>query len=453
MRRSALHGVIFTLALLGCSERRPPPGDRPDPSSPPLASRAAPPLDLSDDPLAYIGSATYRRAVLERDLVDPEPIYARVRLRHYSLGHERGWERLPIIDWPTLALTVEHAASIAATKRLPELDFGPPLAAAFGSEDAPTNLPETHDEWVALGERVFFEYPMSIAPVVGRVLRAGADLRDYGVIEHEGAYVGVRLGSFDGHARVALTCAICHASVGDDGVVSGIRANRAYDLGRLRLDHGGAHERQLVDATRAEDLAKLGPGRSDVQRDQEFNPYAFPDFGGIADMTYLHHTANWYQRGVATLAIRVETVFMTRGRVSDRPPRVLMWALAEYLRSLPPPPPVAEVSAQSERGRLVFEAEGCADCHEPPVYSSSQRSTLDEIGTDPAAGLSRLRGTGHWRVPSLRGVGGNAPYLHHGAFATLEQMFEPSREEPGHRYGLDLDAEGRADLLAFLRTI
>lgn len=428
------------------------PGPSGDRDASPTVSEQ-PPVALDDDPRAYIMSAAYRRGILERDLVDPKPVYARVRLRHYSLDHERGWERVPIIDWPTLPLTVELAAQIAETKRVPELEFGAPLAAAYGTEQALTQLPETREAWVALGERVFFEYPMTVAPMLGRALRDGVDLRDYGLIEHDGAYVGVRLAQVKGHTRVALTCASCHASLGEDDVVSGIRANRSYDLGRLRLEHGGAHEAQLVDATRAEDLYKLGPGRSDVQRDEVFNPYAFPDFGGIVDMPYLHHTANWYHRGVATLAIRVETVFMTRGRVSDRPPRVLMWALAEYLRSLPPPPPVALPSPESERGHMVFEAQGCDVCHAPPLYTSDVRVSLDEMGSDRSAGESPLRGTGYWRIPSLRGVGGNAPYLHHGVFATLEDMFDPARAEPGHVYGLELQPQERAELLAFLRTI
>ncbi|KIG14111.1 hypothetical protein DB30_07107 [Enhygromyxa salina] len=440
-------GIVTLLCAAACSDRAAPAAD-PGPTA-----SAQPAVSLEDDPRAYITSAAYRRGILERDLVDPKPIYARVRLRHYSLDHERGWDRVPLTDWTTLPLTRALATQIATTKRLPELEFGASLAAGFGTEQAPTNLPTTEEAWVALGERVFFEYPMGIAPVVGRALRDGIDLRDYGLIEHEGSYIGVRLAKHNGHTRVVMTCASCHASVGEDGVVSGIRANRDYDLARIRLAHGGANEAQLVDATRPEDLDKLGPGRSDVQRDDVFNPYAFPDFGGIVDMPYLHHTANWYHRGVASLAIRVETVFMTHGRVSDRPPRVLMWALATYLRSLPPPPPVAEPSPESERGRQVFAAEGCDACHAPPLYTSDVRVSLDEMGTDRAAGESPLRGTGYWRVPSLRGVGGNAPYLHHGAFATLESMFDPSRTEPGHRYGLDLQPHERAQLLAFLRTI
>lgn len=407
---------------------------------------------LEDDAYAYVTSRAYRRAVLERDLIvvagaegaGAGPVYAALRLAHYAKPEPdpQSWDELPVSDRSTLPLTVEAAAKLALDPALPVLGFGPPLAEGL----EPWALPETRAQWVALGERVFFEQPMSLSPALTRALRDGADLRDYGVIEHDGAYVGVRLVAQDNRAQIGLSCAICHASVGEDGLLSGIRANRDFDLGRLRVDYAGG------DAS----LAALGPGRSDVQVDGTFNPYAFPDFGGIADMHFLHHTANWHNRGVATLAIRVETVFMTSGGARSRPPRVLMWALAQYLRSLPAPPPLRKTAAPSpasERGRLLFREQGCVACHRPPLYSSSERVTLEQVGTDMAAGLSPVRGTGYWRVPSLRGVGGNAPYLHHGAFATLEAMFDGQRDEPGHEFGLGLDAGDRADLLAFLRTL
>jgi mono/diheme cytochrome c family protein len=438
---------LATPALAACSDR-----SREAPEHESKSSSTSEPLVLDDDPLAYVTRSDYRRAILERDLVDREPTYARVRLRHYSRDDERGWDRLPVVDWPTHPLTVALARQIATDKRIPELEFDAPLSASYGDEQSP-RLPSTQAEWIALGERVFFELPMVVAPSVGRALREGSELREYGVIVHDDRYVGIRLAEVEGRTRVVVTCASCHASLGADGRPSGVRANRAYDHARVRLEHGGRHEAALVDTTRAEDLDKLGPGRSDVQHDQLFNPYAFPDFGGLADMPYLHHTANWYQRGVASLAIRIETVFMSHGRNASRPPRVLMWALAEYLRALPPPPSSDPPSPASERGRVVFDQQACDVCHTPPLYSSELRPTLEEIGTDDAAGRSPIRGTGRWRVPSLRGVGGNAPYLHHGAVATLEQLFDPQREEPGHSFGLDLDANARADLIAFLRTI
>jgi mono/diheme cytochrome c family protein len=426
--------ALVVLALAGC-ERAP--------------QADATPLDLADNPHAFVTSQTYRRAILERDLVTPEPTYARARLRFYASDDPRGWDSAPEVDWPTLPITLDGAAQLAATNRMPALEFGPPLGEGLG----PDSLPSTREEWVALGERVFFEYPMSFAPSIGRALRAGVDLRDYGVIVHDGAYVGVRFAKIEDRTRVVVTCASCHASVDAEGWLSGVRANRNFNFGQLRLEHGGHDEHHAVDTTAREDLARLGPGRSDVMGDREFNPYAFPDFGGIADMPYLHHTANWYNRGVATLAIRVETVFIHDGRSRSRPPRALMWALAEYLRSLPAPSPIDPPSEASERGRAIFAAEGCDVCHTPPLYTSSERIELEKMGTDTAAGASPVRGTGSWRVPSLRGVGGNAPYLHHGAFATLEAMFEPGRDEPGHEFGLGLDPDERADLLAFLRTI
>ncbi len=426
--------AALLLLALGCAEA----GDEPAE------------LELGDDPYAYMTSRAYRRAILERDLVTPEPIYAQVRLGHYaSTDDPEGWDELPVVARPTSPLTLADAAELAATQELPALTFGPALGEGLGPEAMPT----TRAGWVALGERVFFEFPMSLAPSIAWALRDGADLRDYGLLVHDDAYIGVRFVEQDGQAAIAVTCASCHASLGADGRPSGVRSNRAFDLGRLRLDFGQALEHHAVDETAAEKLGELGPGRSDVQADGQFNPYAFPDFGGIADIPYLHHTANWHNRGVATLAIRVETVFISTGADPGRPPRVLMWALAEYLRSLPAPPPVAPPGPASARGREVFATSGCDGCHAPPLYTSSERVAVDELGTDPAAGTSPARGTGYWRIPSLRGVGGNAPYLHHGAFTTLEAMFDPGRAEPGHTFGLDLDADARADLIAFLRTI
>ena len=414
------------------------------------------PLDLRDDAYAYLTNPAYRRAILERDLVSTEPVYAQVRLSNYavtsSAGEPEGWDALPVIDWPTAALTLELADELATTQTVAAVDWQPPLSGTM-SDGAPESLPSSRAEWVALGERVFFEYPMAVAPSAGRALRAGIDLRDYGLLVHDGAYVGLRLLQAEGRTLVGVTCASCHASIGSDGRPSGVRANRDYDMGRLVFDFGIVGEQLAVDTTTVEHLAQLGPGRSDVQQDGEFNPYAYPDFGGIVDMPYLHHTANWHHRGVATLAIRIETVFVSTVGVGSRPPRVLAWALAEYLRSLPAPPPVAGPSAASERGRAVFEGQGCDGCHTPPLYSSQLRVSVAELGTDDAAGISPVRGTGYWRVPSLRGVGGNAPYLHHGAFADLEAMFNPTRDEPGHTFGLGLNSQDRADLLAFLRTI
>lgn len=434
-------------------------GSRPDPDAT-VASAAAgararsvnPPTtdDLADDPTRYVEDRAYRRAVLERDLTDRAPLYARQRLARYATDGAASWDRLPERQWRSAPLTVEDARRMAATGEVPaDLDYT--VVAAGDAAD----WPDAPQGWASLGERVFFEYPFAYAPPIGEALRYGADLKDYGLLVHDGAYVGVRVVASPTGPHLAVTCAVCHASIDEDGEPSAVRANRHYDFGRLRTEHGRAALEGGIDVTRAEHLASLGPGRSDVQVDDAFNPYAFPDLGGIADMPFLHHTANWHHRGVATLAIRVETVFTRAGPRGWRPPRPLMWALASYFRALPAPAPPREADELSDRGRAVFERENCNMCHAPPLYTSDEPVALDEIGTDMAAGTSAARGTGTWRVPSLRGVGGNAPYLHHGAFDTLEAMFAPGRtaREPGHEFGLDLDEPDRVALLAFLRTI
>jgi hypothetical protein len=74
-------------------------------------------------------------------------------------------------------------------------------------------------------------------------------------------------------------------------------------------------------------------------------------------------------------------------------------------------------------------------------------------------------------VPSLKGVWYRGHYLHDGAVGSLEEMFDPGRLSdshepggyappgattraiPGHDFGLDLAAEERDQLIAFLRTL
>ena len=93
------------------------------------------------------------------------------------------------------------------------------------------------------------------------------------------------------------------------------------------------------------------------------------------------------------------------------------------------------------------------------------------IGTDPGLTLQTRRGTGYYKVPSLRGVWYRGPFLHDGSLATLEDLFDPGRLDedyvptgfagpggdrrsvPGHEFGLELDEVERSDLLAFLRTL
>jgi hypothetical protein len=403
---------------------------------------------LDDDPVRYIEDRDYRRAVLLRDLVSLDNTYSARRVERYAV-EEDAWDELPTRDLPSAAFTTQDADEF---RQLGELGWDPDAATSL----VPDELPQTADEWVALGERVFFEYPAATQPRLRSVVLAD-QAEELGMLTYEDEFVGMRVIEWDGEPRLASTCAGCHASSIEGGKPSGVMSNRDFDVGGQRLLAVGDsldHENP-VDATKIDRLQDLGPGRSDVSADEVFNPYAYPDWGGLADVPFLHHTSNWRHEGTTTLAIRVETVFITGMAEQARIPRVLSWALAEYIRSLPPPPP-AIATPQPElldRGQQVFDEATCSDCHVPPLYTSDRMVRVEEIGTDPLAGESPSRGTGFYRIPSLRGVGRTAPYLHHGAFGTLEEMFDPNRAEPGHPYGLQLDADDREALLHFLRTI
>jgi hypothetical protein len=410
---------------------------------------------LGDDPVRYIEEAAYRRGILERDLSSSDNDYARSRLASYGIAG-LGWDALPVRDPLSRPLLSEDVALLVAGDSLnweqrPATRLEPPA------------LPETEAEWVELGRRVFFEYPLRADPIYTELAAIAGGLQQAGFLEDDGAIVGLRLfrTSADGPLQIGNTCAQCHSSVDPTGELSGMLSNREMDIGAAQLLVQGLTPGNLppeLDSTRAADLDRLGPGRGDVLPDGQFDPYAFPDLGGIVDMPFLHHNGNWHNRAVATLAVRCETLFITANSERTRIPRVLTWALSSYFRSLPPPPPMLQgdaIPAAAERGEEVFEEAGCHGCHVPPLYTSAREISVEAIGTDPLAGLSRVRRTGNYRIPSLRGVAHTAPYLHHGAFETLADMFEPGRlaDEPGHRYGLDLSEEDRDALLAFLETI
>ena len=110
-------------------------------------------------------------------------------------------------------------------------------------------------------------------------------------------------------------------------------------------------------------------------------------------------------------------------------------------RARPPPNTVRRCSAPR-----------CAGCHAPPAFTG-EPVALARVGTDPAVGLSRDRGTGMYRVPSLRGVRDRALLLHDGSAHSLPELLDPARESAGHRFGTTLSAADRSDLVAYLTTL
>ncbi len=93
------------------------------------------------------------------------------------------------------------------------------------------------------------------------------------------------------------------------------------------------------------------------------------------------------------------------------------------------------------------------------------------MSTDRGLALKTRKGTGCYKVPSLKGVWYRGHYFHDRSAASLEEMFDADRLkdthvpgglesardqdscDQGHEFGLRLDPREREELIAFLRTL
>lgn len=99
-----------------------------------------------------------------------------------------------------------------------------------------------------------------------------------------------------------------------------------------------------------------------------------------------------------------------------------LYALSLYIYSLKPPPNPNKPDRLVARGQKIFEREGCAGCHTPPLYTSNSLVAVDEfevprehrqmydilwasVGTDSRLATQTRRGTGYYKVPSLKECG------------------------------------------------
>ena len=84
------------------------------------------------------------------------------------------------------------------------------------------------------------------------------------------------------------------------------------------------------------------------------------------------------------------------------------------------------------------------------------------VETDPLLATQTRRGTGYYKVPSLKGLWYRGPFEHNGSVATPEDWFNPARVKDdyvptafighrvthravsGHNFGLDLSPDEKA---------
>lgn len=233
-----------------------------------------------------------------------------------------------------------------------------------------------------------------------------------------------------------------------------------------------------------------------------WHPTPIIDLIGIKDRKYLDYNATHRLRGpedVARYAVLVACCdsadFGTHHILTDqqrtppyRVPDELAFALAKYIYALEPPANPNATDSRAAAGKKVFNREGCGGCHPAPLYTNNKLTLatgwtppkdhpyrpdmlLFSVGTEPAAALETRKGTGLYKVPSLRGLWYRSLLSHDGSVASLEEWFDPSRFQedyvpkgfrgyhvehravPGHEYGLKLAPEDKASLIAFLKTL
>jgi len=330
-----------------------------------------------------------------------------------------------------------------------------------------------------------------------------------------------------------LSCGFCHTRVLPDGsVAKGAQSNFSFDraiafrdrrrgipkevrnnwLGLFTVQWVPEMQRRLEQAPLEEILAAheaIPPGVFARNRSSPYYPPALPDLIGVAHRKYLDRTGSTRQRSMtdlmryASLAQGIEFLSsfggfipsgeeefskLPRPETQERFSDEQLYALALYIHSLRPPPNPNRLDATAQAGRKVFELEGCAGCHTPPHYTNNKLlpvrgfrippehlSKYDilnvPIDTDPRLTLQTRRGTGYYKVPSLRGVWYRGPFEHNGSVATLEDWFDErrlrddyvptgfagygvkTRAVRGHEFGLKLAAGDKKALIAFLKTL
>jgi CxxC motif-containing protein (DUF1111 family) len=138
-------------------------------------------------------------------------------------------------------------------------------------------------------------------------------------------------------------------------------------------------------------------------------------------------------------------------------------AITAFIELLAPPPRNRVDVAIEDRGEVIFNSAGCANCHVPTLQTADGVEVhaftdllLHEIAEPNALGIEEgAAGIHDFRTPPLWGLVRTAPYLHDGRASTIEGAIAghageatAARDEAANLSDTDRDA-----LLAFLRSL
>ncbi len=334
--------------------------------------------------------------------------------------------------------------------------------------------------------------------LLAQIQRAAVNLDDPAVttaLLKLNAVVGLQ-GFFspDGSLRSAgITCALCHSTV-DNSVAPGIGKrldgwpNRDLNVGAIvNLAPNLQPVATLLgvdEPTVRTVLKSWGPGKFDAELfldGKAFRPDGKsaatlipPAFGlagvdghtftGWGSVTYWNaFVANLEMHGQGNfwdprLNDPVKFPVAVRAGVNDvRSDRDLITpklaALQFYQLAIPAPvPPRHSFNATAAgRGKTVFAAAGCAQCHVPPLYTEAgwNRHKPEEIGIDSFQ--ADRSPDGYYRTTPLKGLSAHTKggFYHDGRFATLRDVVD---HYDGH-FKLGLTDQKKSDLIEFLKSL
>ena len=397
--------------------------------------------------------------------------------------------------------------------------------------------PRTAAEWIAAGRQVFHELDVppfrSYDPKHFAIVRSAEEYKKLGGHpQKDGTVAGLRLAPTSrGLALSVRECAGCHVRTMPDGSeYDGAPANDPGDalIGQLVAEglrtffkgetlamvnwrsfavpwipddiHAGL--KAMPQSEMEQLLASNIPGTFPRFNGSPYYTTKIPDLIGVGERKYIDATATHRLRNAEDIARYGALItccdsadFGPHRMLSDRLRVVqdpysddLLYALAQYIVSIEPPPNPHAGDTRAPAGKIVFEREGCVACHTPPLYTSNKLTPAQgyeppddhpfakdilpvSVGTDPSLALRTRKGTGLYKIPSLKGVWYRGLYGHDGSVASLEDWFDPARLRddyvptgfkgyqverravPGHEFGVRLTADDKAALIVFLRTL
>ena len=385
----------------------------------------------------------------------------------------------------------------------------------------------TREDWIQAG-KIVFESETVYQPA--RVLAGGQKVPPARAkwISNDGVYAGFRNRYIVRTKGVletgAISCAGCHTRLMPDGsLLEGAQGNFPdgiltdfppgkppdskflqflwINFGIPWLQTQAEFDRSMILMGHAEQYA----GVLSREGTSVIHPPHIPSLIGVQDIRYLDATGLGRHRSIGDL-MRYAVVNMgldTLAHFGDFQPTTSqtassfgsedgtrysdeqLYALALYIYSLKPPPNPNPFDERAHRGETIFKRDGCAGCHTPPLYTSNKltpatgfripddlrknENILDfSVGTDPVLATQTRRGTGFYKVPSLRGVWFRNGFSHGGNADTLEEWFDPARLKEGyvpkgyhrgpgpiagHEFGLKLSPDDKQALIAFLKTL